>query len=144
MKRLAFALLAVLTLAILAGQPSPAQQPDKVSQFMKHKLVHAHKLLEGLAIEDFDLIAKHSQELTLVSREAQWSVLQTPQYAQHSAEFRRATEAIHQAAKKKNLDGAALAYVDMTMKCVNCHKYVRDVKMAQLKPPLSKTGELTR
>ena len=49
---------------------------------------------------------------------------------EHSVEFRRTADAITAAAKKKNLDGAALAYVDMTMKCVNCHKYVRGVRIS--------------
>jgi hypothetical protein len=29
-------------------------------------------------------------------------------------------------ADKENLDGAALAYVQLTLSCVNCHKVVRD------------------
>jgi hypothetical protein len=28
-------------------------------------------------------------------------------------------------AKDKNIDGATLAYLRLTMNCVNCHKYVR-------------------
>ena len=31
-------------------------------------------------------------------------------------------------AKAKNLDGATLAYVRLTMNCIECHKYVRDHK----------------
>ena len=40
-----------------------------------------------------------------------------------------------EAARKKNLDGAVLAYVDLTMKCINCHKYVRGVRVSQAAPP---------
>ena len=35
------------------------------------------------------------------------------------------------------LTKAALAYVDVTMKCVNCHKYVRQVRMARAPAPLA-------
>jgi hypothetical protein len=35
-------------------------------------------------------------------------------------------------AKDKNLDGAALAYVQLTMSCVNCHKYVREIRMTRI------------
>ncbi|MGC3971676.1 MAG: hypothetical protein QM775_31325 [Pirellulales bacterium] len=34
--------------------------------------------------------------------------------------------------EKQNLDGALLAYLTMTMQCVDCHKHVRDVRMAAL------------
>ena len=29
-------------------------------------------------------------------------------------------------------DATVLAYMDVTMKCVNCHKYVRSIRMAKL------------
>jgi hypothetical protein len=61
-------------------------------------------------------------------------VLQTPEYLQQSQDFRRTADAVTEAAKKKNLDGTALAYVELTMKCINCHKYVRGVRMADAKP----------
>ena len=33
---------------------------------------------------------------------------------------------IESIAKAKNIDGATLAYVQLTVNCVNCHKYVRE------------------
>lgn len=118
---------------ILRGAPhdGAALAPPKVRNFMKLKLSHAQGLLEGIAMEDFDAIIKHSQDLSLLSREVTWRVLQTEDYLQHSVEFRRAADAVNAAGKKKNLDGAALAYVDLTMKCVYCHKYVRGVRTAK-------------
>jgi hypothetical protein len=38
-------------------------------------------------------------------------------------------------ARQKNLDGAALKYVELSLKCVNCHKYVRGVRMAAIAEP---------
>jgi len=117
--------------------PSGAQEPNKVSEFMRAKLTHSQRVLEGLATEDFDLIAKHAQEMSLLSQASTWQVLQTAEYRDRSTEFRRAADAVGEAAKKKNLEAAALAYVDVTMKCVNCHKYVRHVRMAKAPAPLS-------
>ena len=119
------------------SEPKAAEKPDgtvanDVHDFMRLKLEHSQKVLEGIALEDFAEIAKHSQAISLLSQEATWRVLQTPDYLQHSTEFRRAADAMTVAANKKNLDGAALAYVDLTMKCVNCHKYVRGVRVAKL------------
>jgi hypothetical protein len=75
------------------------------------------------------MIAKAASQMEVLSQEAAWQVLQTPEYRQQSLEFRRAAQGLREAAEKKNLEGAALAYVDVTMKCVRCHQYVRGVKI---------------
>lgn len=128
----AISLLGVLAVTVRSQQPLDAD-PDgvnQVSDFMRAKLEHSKNVLEGIALEDYDLIAKNSQDLSLLSLAATWQVLQTPEYMQHSGEFRRASDALRDAAKEENLDGAALAYMEVTMKCVNCHKYVRGVRIA--------------
>jgi hypothetical protein len=104
----------------------PGQQPDQVAVFMRAKLGHSQNVLEGLALEDFDLIGRGAHDLSLASQASSWQVLQTEDYARQSAEFRRSCDSLRSAAKAKNLDGAALAWMEVTMKCVQCHKYVRD------------------
>ena len=124
--------------AHLAGQVEPARAqpaPNEVADVMALKLKHAERVLEAVALADFDIMAKESQALSLLSQEATFNVLMTAEYAPQSLEFRRAADALTRAAKAKNIDAAALAYMDMTMKCVNCHKYVRDVRMASLPAP---------
>jgi len=111
---------------------SSVQAQDNVAVFMQAKLKHSQEVLKGLAMEDFDLIAKNSQAMSLLCEDELWTVLQTPEYRARSAEFQRSVDAVTEAAKKKNLEGATLGYVDVTLKCVNCHKYVRKVRMAQL------------
>jgi hypothetical protein len=121
-----------------AQKPRPkekVQNPGSLPEFMRQKVQAAHRVLEGLATEDFKSIEANAQRLSLLSLESQWNVLQTPDYVQYSAEFRRSAGAIHDAAKEKKLDAAALAYVDMTLKCVACHKHVRKVRMARVDPP---------
>jgi cytochrome c556 len=105
--------------------------PNQAAAFMRLKLDHSQKVLEGLALEDFELVAKHSQQISLLTEDETWKVFQTLEYRHHSAEFQRITNELTKQAQKKNLDGAALAYVQMTMSCVNCHKYVRGVRMAR-------------
>jgi len=95
---------------------------------MQRKLGHAEKTLEGLAREDYDAIITHSQAISLLCEDELWAVLQTVEYRERSNEFRRSVNAITEAARKKNLDAAALAYVDATLKCVSCHKYVRKTR----------------
>jgi cytochrome c556 len=127
----------VILTANLWATDAMAQDPDKnVEKFMRAKLVHAQKLLEALALEDFDALVKHSQDLDLLSQATTWQVMQTAEYLAHSKEFQRSAQSLNEAAKKKNIDGASLAYVEMTFKCVNCHKYVRHIRTAQAGPSL--------
>ena len=125
-------MMAAVALAGLCWQSASAQETNKVAIFMRAKLEHSQKVLEGLTLEDFDKIAKHAQEMSLLSQASTWQVLQTPEYHDRSVEFRRSVDGLTEMARKKNLEGAALAYVDVTMKCVSCHKYVRKVRMARL------------
>lgn len=118
-----------LTACLLVAVPSAAlaQQPVRLSraEVMKQKLESSQKVLEALALEDYDGVAAASQRLSLLTLESSWHVLQTPEYRRESEEFRRAADLITTSARGKNLDGATLAYMQATMKCVQCHKYLR-------------------
>jgi hypothetical protein len=107
------------------------KRKDSVEELMKKKLTHAQKVLEGLAKNDPDNIVLHAEELIEISKRAQWKVLETPLYVMYSSEFRNAAEDVVKAGKRKNIDGATLAYVEMTMTCVKCHKHVRERRMAR-------------
>jgi hypothetical protein len=116
----------LLAAAVVAQESAP--KADAVADFMRAKLGHSQRVLEGLSLEDYDLIARGAQELALASQASSWQVLQTEEYARQSGEFRRSCDSLRNAAKTKNLDGAALAWMEVTMKCIQCHKYVRDQK----------------
>ncbi len=111
----------------LAQEPTVGDKPNDVAIFMRAKLGHAQHVMEGLALADYDLIERGAHDLALASQASSWQVLQTEDYARQSREFRRACESLRSAAKDKNLDGAALAWMEVTLKCIQCHKYVRDV-----------------
>lgn len=138
MKRHAGIVVAVAATSVLTGIVAhvQSQQRDTVGVFMRAKLEHSQNVLEGLTTEDFGMISRDAAKMELLSQEAAWQVLQTPEYRQQSLEFRRATTALKAAADNENIDGAALAYVDVTMKCVKCHQYVRNVKNASFEDGL--------
>jgi len=132
-----------LVLALLAGSAlllpvsAGGGKKSEVAKIMAQKLKASQILLEGLALGDFDKIGNNAEKLIQLSKTEEWMVLKTPRYEVHSNEFRRAAEAIVQKAKAKNLDGVAYAYVDLTMTCVRCHQYVREVRDASLPRELS-------
>jgi len=121
--------LLVLTLLGTVGlAASGARAEDKLSGFMRLKLGHSEKVLEGLATEDYALIERNAQAMSLLCEDEMWAVLQTVEYRERSVEFQRSVDAITEAARSKNLEAAAISYVDATMKCVSCHKYVRKTR----------------
>ena len=111
--------------ACLLAPLTIAQEPTDVRAFMRAKLAHAQEILKGLTTDDFDAIVKGSSDLTTLSQDTDWNVIQTAGYRQQSDEFRRRTMALTKAGRAKNLDAATLAYVQVTLSCIDCHKYVR-------------------
>ena len=89
---------------------SKDEPPKKVRDLMRKKLENSQKVLEGIAVNDFKVIAKHADELIDLSKQVEWRVLKTPQYEVHSNEFRRSAETLIKNATDKNLDAAALTF----------------------------------
>src|SRR5450755_2420367 len=129
----------LVVLLLVAGVCVPAgrggddvTKPTKTQELMQKKLKCSQKVLEGIALNDFDKIADNAGQLITISQKAEWVVVKTPQYEVFSNQFRKDAESLVKNAKAKNLDGAALDYVDLTMACVKCHKYVRETRMTWL------------
>jgi len=137
-KALFLAVLATVPLGI-PGRISEVQGQEGLSKLMANKLKNSQRLLEGLALADFTKISRSAEELIQLSKTAEWMVLKTPRYELHSNEFRRAAETVLRKARAKNLDGAALAYFDMTMSCLRCHQYVREQRDVRV-PAFQPTG----
>jgi hypothetical protein len=106
---------------------------------MMDKLMNAHRLLDGIAMADFGKISRCAENLIELTNRDEWLVRKTPRYEVHSMEFRRAAEAVVRKAKARSIDGVALAYVDLTLSCVRCHEYVREVRDVRLPLPPSGT-----
>lgn len=126
----------VAALVLGMGWSGSAQQRDGVPKLMAQKLDHAKKILEGIALADFAKITTSAEKLIQLSKTEEWLVYKTPRYELHSNEFRRAAETLISKSQAKNLDGVTLAYFDLTMSCVRCHQYVREVRDARLAPPV--------
>jgi cytochrome c556 len=121
-------LLVTILLAAAAGLSLALAQTKRnpaAKEFMRDKLELSQRVLEGLATEDYDLIIAKATRLSAMSKEADWRVFENPDYDQQSLTFRRHVNSLVKAAKDKNLDAATLAYVRVTMSCVDCHKLVR-------------------
>jgi hypothetical protein len=126
-----FALVASLCLGL--GWTSAAQQKEAIRILMIEKLDKSKSVLEGIALADFRKITTGAEKLLSLTKTEEWFTYKTPRYELYTSEFRRAAESLVASAKGKNLDGVTLAYFDLTMSCVRCHRYIREVRDARLR-----------
>ncbi len=123
--------LAVALLAGVAATVAPNDPKITTREVMKLKLESSQKVLEGIAIENFATIFANAQKLVVLSQAAGWQARQTPEYQQFTAEFRRHAEALQKAARSENVDAASVAWFQLTISCVNCHRHMRGVQTVQ-------------
>jgi hypothetical protein len=115
---------AILCLALLGGQGQP-QPKINTRDVMKFKLFYAQGVLEGITMENFDLVATNANKLVSLSQAADWQVRQTPEYQKFTTDYARHASALGKAARNRNVDAATVAYFQLTVSCVNCHRYLR-------------------
>ena len=109
--------------------------PDlSLSAFMRKKLDASSQILEGLTVEDSELIEKGAKSLMKLSKAEKWQVLISPDYREYSDEFRTDVKRLEEAAAKGNFDNAALQWFDVMKGCIECHKHVRDEKARKNAP----------
>ena len=110
--------------------PPDAKLDLELSTFMRKKLEASNQILEGLTVEDAELIIKGATLLLELSSAERFQVQHDVMYRQFSGEFQRTAKGLLEAAEKKNFDAAALKWMDTTMKCLECHKFVRGTRIA--------------
>ena len=113
--------LALSLLALLALQTA---RQGPVESLMKAKAGYAHRLLDAVVLGDLETARDQAFRLKAVAETADWNVMDTPEYVRESEAFIRATDRLLQSAGSKNPEAVALAYVEVTLSCVHCHRYV--------------------
>ncbi len=138
-----WAVAAALTVAVLLvapgradDKPKPKDEPKKKLTVMQRKLQHAEKVLEGLAVNDFAKIDAAADGIMDCVKDETWKINDTDKYLTYTNDFVRRVQGLKKAAKEKNVDAAALSYVDMTLTCVKCHQYLREDRIRAV-PDLS-------
>jgi hypothetical protein len=132
------------------SKSAPSEEPPQklITTFMRKKLDASKTVLDGVVTENFVKIKKGADEMLVMSKAAEWNAIQGPVYQQYSSEFRRSVERLIKEADDKDIDGAGLAYMQLTMNCVSCHNYVKGAHVAQDDEPqirqLSRASEAKR
>ena len=127
-KRIALGLAGLALAATFLAAQGQESRPRTRAEFMRMKLEYSKLVLEGLTMENYATIIKNAKALKKLSEAAEWEVPTIPnagEYIVFTSEFQRLADELVKKAEDKNMDGATLAYLRLTMNCVNCHKYVR-------------------
>lgn len=127
MKTIAWAgVVAAIVFSVTAGPAHGADEEEKMSFWMKKKLEYTQGILVGLTSEDYAAISKNARSMNALGYFEKWVRAGSNEYRSQLKIFQNANEQLIRMADEENLDGAALAYVQLTLSCVNCHKVVRD------------------
>jgi hypothetical protein len=113
------------------GSADKKDEPGQaLSRFMRQKLQASNLILEGLCTEDLKLVEDGSQTLMKMSHEERWRVSNDVLYRRYSTEFMHAVEELQKEAEAMDMNGTSLAWVNVTMKCLKCHEWVRNTVLA--------------
>ena len=109
------------------GSAGKKDEPTKaLAKFMRQKLHASNLILEGLCTEDLQMVSEGSQTLMKMSSEERWRVSNDIMYRRYSNEFVQAVEELQKEAEDNDMDGTSMAWVNVTMKCLKCHEWVRN------------------
>lgn len=124
-----YVLAAVIgALITLLGVQLAMGQSEDVGKMMRQKLSYAQAILEGVTTEDYKKITDGAKAMLALTHRAKWNVIDRPEYLGFSMEFQRALDELIDAAQQQSADGVAYDYMQMTMACVSCHRFVRGVR----------------
>lgn len=94
------------------------------TKVMADKLRHTHELITSLAREDYKSLEKSAKSLGKTAH-LQWVAEPSPEYRSQLQVFWTTLEGIESGARRKNIEEATLAYMQMTLSCVRCHRVIR-------------------
>jgi cytochrome c556 len=105
-----------------------AKQGHKpVSFWMEKKLQYTQDILRGLVTGDLDDVAEKAEQMRLLAKVEGWIRSRKPGYRAQMQAFEFANAEILRHAQADNVDGATIAFQQLTISCVSCHKMLRNV-----------------
>lgn len=112
----------------------PVEKADDASYWMTKKLELSQNVLAGLTKSDFEMIAENAEKMRDLNRFESFVRRRTPAYRTQLRLFQHANAELVRTAEAKNIEGATLAFTQLTTSCVNCHKQLRDLGEEQTQP----------
>ncbi len=120
-------LTAAVTVGVVLGISAAEDKPRRpaTQAFMRNKLVYSQAILEGMALEKYDLVSKNAIRLRDMTTSNLWFTAKQPDYLLQTTNYQKSVDALYMAAVDKNLERVTEAYVTVARSCVDCHRLVR-------------------
>jgi hypothetical protein len=106
-------------------------QTAATGQAMRAKLTHSQKILEAILTSNYNSLERESGALVRITESPAWTVLNSPEYRRQSDAFLAVTRNLVDAAKQRDLDAAATHFSSLTMTCYQCHRYMKNARIAR-------------
>jgi hypothetical protein len=107
--------------------PQNEREASPAMEVMWRKLDLSHDALDALALEDFEALEAYASDPVSLSDAAREFIPDSEAYRDENRELRRAASNLGRAARFQDVDAAALAYMELTLGCVGCHRMLGGV-----------------
>ena len=97
-----------------------------MSFWMARKLDYSKQILESLTRGEFEKLAADAEQMRLLGKIEGFVRRQNDDYRAQQRAFDHANQELVRQAKRKNAEGAALAFNQLTTSCVACHVLLRE------------------
>jgi cytochrome c556 len=118
--------------------------PTQSKQVMQRKLDASQQLLAALVTSDWVALDRRSRALKAQTADPGWDQMRLPEFQKHTAAFVQVTDALIEAAGRRDQREALAAYNGLVTSCVECHRHVSRARIVKTKggqrPPLSRSS----
>ena len=106
---------------VVIGIVGATAQSTRLEMLMQQKREYARELFTAVTLGDWTDLERLGGGLLQITEDPAWVPLKSPEYAEYSGAFLSATQSLLNAARRRDTVAAPLAYVSLTMTCVQCH-----------------------
>ena len=128
-RQLGLATMVMVTVVMGAG--GLHAQTARTAPMMREKLVHSQRVLAALTTSNYDMLDRESAALSRIAESPRWAELKTRELRIQTDNFLKAVADLTAASKRRDLDAAAAVYSTMVTTCYQCHKRLKDTRIAR-------------
>ena len=104
--------------------------PEALKAFMREKLNYSREILEGLTLENYDMVATNALKLRLMTTQNEWrGVLKNVDFEEKTKLFQKTAVELSDAARSKRTPEMIKAYNNVVASCVDCHSMFRKAEV---------------
>jgi hypothetical protein len=123
--------LGALTIVVSLFASAAIAQTARTGPMMREKLVHAQRVLEALTTSNYTTLDRETAALSRIAESPRWAELKTRELRGYTDSFLKAVADLAAASKRRDLDAAAAHYSTLVTTCYQCHKHLKDVRIAK-------------